>query len=216
METYCNKYTKSVPVIVLMAMNPSLLSSSVPTNHFPLEEATQIETLYNPETSEIAPNEMLQSKQASFKHPQSKVIRPAVVLYQKDFKAEGKNWTMYYTNERKAKSPTKHVLDIYLVPETYVQKKYLGEDTTRPPAIAKLVYHDLGGDKDFVGALIKERIEQNDGSLTIASREIRLPDEIADEIMDLLDGTTKFTFNPQLEKTFEVVKTAKMQPPKGY
>lgn len=215
METYCNKYTKSVPVIVLMAMNPSLLSSSVPTNHFPLEEATQIETLYNPETSEIAPNEMLQSKQASFKHPQSKVIRPAVVLYQKDFKAEGKNWTMYYTNEEKVKEP-KFVSKIYLVPETYVQKKYLEEDTTRPPAIAKLVYHDLGGDKDFVGALIKELKEENDGSLSTASREIRLPDEIANEIMDLLDGTTKFTFNPQLEKTFEVVKTAKLQSPKGY
>lgn len=214
METYCNKYTKSVPVIVLMAMNPSLLSSSVPTNHFPLEEATQIETLYNPETSEIAPNEMLQSKQASFKHPKSEEITPNRVLYQKDFKAEGKNWTMYFTNRFKDTEP-KHVRDIYLVPETYVPKTYFGAETTMPPKIDKLVYHDLGEKDEFIGAVIKERIAKGDKTV-YASREIRLPDEIANEITDLIYGETKFTVKPQLEKTFEVVKTAKLQSPKGY
>ena len=84
--------------------------------------------------------------------------------------------------------------EIFIVPYNFEYKMFglgLWED---PPKVAKLIYHNLGEDKEFCGVLVRKHywgkqikpFENED--LGSKEFEVRLPDEIANEIIDILTG----------------------------
>ncbi|MBR6445589.1 MAG: hypothetical protein IKS94_04055, partial [Prevotella sp.] len=81
----------------------------------------------------------------------------------------------------------------------------------KPPWLTKLIYHDLGADKEFIGAKIKYGKYLPDDAygrrLEYFEKEIRLPDEIANEIIDMVAGDTKFVPGPALAKMFQTTKS---------
>lgn len=90
-----------------------------------------------------------------------KEIDPNVTHYKKSFTAtDGKRYTMYYTDQlkdRRTNKDQKYVHAIYFLPEdftNYVQALGKYEDIT-PPMMIEFLYHNIGKDAEFVGAVVR-------------------------------------------------------------
>ena len=92
----------------------------------------------------------------------------------------------------------------------YIKDDYEDDDVNDiPPYIYELVYHDLGPDKEFLGAKIKRNLyDKNTGKYTGATiREVRLDDVSAQYLLDLTTGDTKWTDKSRI--SFSVTKDPK-------
>ncbi|MBQ8460447.1 hypothetical protein IJ541_10155 [bacterium] len=194
-----------VPLITLLAMSPIVVNEMA--NAATLENYNGIEVVDNPEASEAG---YLMSPQQS--NPISEVVNPKFVQYKKRFRAEGKNYTMYYIDYTKPQG-TKKVREIYFVPDDYQQTKIIryNQEQTSPPALDHLIYHNIGEDKEFIGAYVYEVVGQN-GTLKKRLREIRLPDEVANELTAL--GSNERDLTPPQNFKLTVVQTANLAPTK--
>lgn len=127
----------------------------------------------------------------------SSFVSPSRTLYEKQFKSNGKTYTMYYINPSKESNPENIcVTEVYFVPEGFIVMNPYHESTDRnaPPRMIGLRYHDLGPGKEFVGAVVDEKRYDNSAkTVYYYEMEIRLPENISDELMDLYKGRTRFT-----------------------
>lgn len=187
-----------VPVIVFMAMTPSLLNG--------VNQAK----VYAPELSYMtSPGEFTQVKEQYFK--------PEIIQYKQDFTMNGKKWTMYWTDEVKKVRKDKNIINsIYFVPEDF-KPIYSSSITIEnsPPSLFKLIYHNLGDleNKDFASVITNETICEEKGQNTqYVQREFRIPDEIANKLVDLLVGDTELKTTPALsaENIFQEVNHPNM------
>lgn len=91
------------------------------------------------------------------------------------------------------KEGEKEVTDVLIVPE----KDELGirkYPSIYPPQVMYLIYHNIGKDKEFCGAYMEERIYRKDGSMSGTMwHEMRLDDDTAQIIIDLITGYSNFT-----------------------
>lgn len=90
-----------------------------------------------------------------------------------------------------AKGYTDAVEFIYIIPTNSKGSKDILDN---PPIVHVLVYHDIGKDKEYCGAIIEQDIKDKDtdeykGTLRY---EMRLPDETAQLIIDLVTNHSKF------------------------
>jgi hypothetical protein len=108
---------------------------------------------------------------------------------------KGVKYNMTYTT---LKSNMNEITAVYFIPEGY--DKY-NEDNIEPPRFEKLVLHNLGDDnKNFAGVWVKERTYENFDFEVTFSFEIRLPDDIANKLIDMLYGDYKLPPNKDLKK----------------
>ena len=93
-----------------------------------------------------------------------------------------------------AKGKTDAVEFIYIIPTDSRGSKDVLDN---PPIVHQLVYHDLGKDKEYCGAIIEEDIiEKGTGKYKGTMRsEMRLDDNTAQLIIDLLTNHSKFKNN---------------------
>ena len=194
-----------VPLITLLAMSPMV---SQQANASTLENRNRIEVVANSEEASEA--EYMASPQQS--GPISEVVNPEYIHYKKRFRAEGKNYTMYYKDITKSKG-TKKVREIYFIPDDYRQKKVIefNQEQTRPPKLHHLIYHNIGEDKEFIGAYTYETIKDR-GVYKVRYREIRLPDEVANELTAL--GSDEKEWEPPHDFKLIAVKSADLAPTK--
>lgn len=75
-----------------------------------------------------------------------------------------------------------------------------------PPRFVSLVYHDIG-ENEFIGVLVDE-IKGDSNSLARVRHEIKLPDEVGNELMGLLLGDTQFKPINLLKNSVKVVNTS--------
>lgn len=131
----------------------------------------------------------------------SSYVRPELQQYKKSFVVAGKKYTMYWVDRNKDLNPTsKGVSDIYIVPDNFKPISFGNKnDENFPPCIDKLILHDIPG-KEFLEAVLSEKSTAGDGSATFHTYGFRLPDDIANEIVDLACGDTSFNLNPMLQK----------------
>ncbi len=143
-----------------------------------------------------------------------------MVHFKKQFKMEGKTYTMYYSDEdpnkhlrytdeeRKTRRDKKLVTNIYLVPEDYDYKMDIdGNDLNTPPQMVKFIYHDLGDEnKNYCTAVLKDKRGDDARNLKEYKREVRLPDEIATDIIHLLGGETEFRIVDSMIDIYSEVK----------
>jgi hypothetical protein len=181
---------KTVPVIVLMAMNPALLNSAATMSNLQGEEE-------NPNLITMAePAQNFEIDDATY------VMQPKVEEVQQNYPLN----VAYFSQDAKiqqiipctesgvkgnivfAKSSTRgkdeEVQDVYIIRHNYKSKALHG----KPPWIVSLNYHNLGGEKDFMGVRVIEQF--SDGSYQ--EREVRLDDDSAQQIVNLLIGKTKW------------------------
>ncbi len=130
----------------------------------------------------------------------SSYVRPEVVQYKKSFSSNGTQYTMYWVNPTKnGDASNKYVKEVYFVPNGY-QPKYQGSGEECPPQLDKIRLHEVPGQGAFVGAIVREKKTNQNWY----KKEIKLPDAIANELMDLVEGKTRFKVikNSPLDKMF--------------
>lgn len=78
---------------------------------------------------------------------------------------------------------------IFLIPDGYKETV----DYVDPPMVDALIYHNLGDpSKDFCGVAIEASSPQEDGTYRRLTYEVRLNNETANMLIDLIAGDSKF------------------------
>lgn len=151
----------------------------------------------------------------NFKHPKSRYTRENCIWFKQDFKSEGKYWTMYFHDLDKSVTENKFVREIWFVPEDYCKDNIESAEAygdRQPPKLVHLIYHDIG-ENEFIGALVVERFkdyqDEEDEEIYYISKEIKLPDEVANNITGLLLDKTQLKAS-KLLNSFSGTKSPKL------
>ena len=142
------------------------------------------------------------------------------IKYQKTFTSGGKKYTMYwvcfsvYVDEKKELDAINGVNEIFIVPDAEIITSRKGARIVSikngfnvtvngkkmwimsydVPKLTKIILHEPKGQEAFVGALVTAPFQDGSGvwNERAGTWEIRLPDDIANEMMDLVKERTKF------------------------
>lgn len=185
-------YRRVCAIVAVVAMSPAMLKGTEPVKAMPLDAEQLTEII-------AAPRQEKEVSTINFHHAPSRLkefLGDDRVLYKKSFVSDGIKYTMYYSNGtlfNPASREENFVTDVIFVPSDY---DYVLKENVKPPWLTKLIYHDLGPDKEFIGANIRYTKEVPDEYYGTQNayfeKEIRLPNDIANEVMDLTLGDTKF------------------------
>ena len=181
---------KTVPVIVLMAMNPALLNSAAtmsnlqgeePAQNFEIDDATYV---MQPKTVK----ETQDVKKAPYGW--NLFLQDDIVEVNKGHNALG-NFDMVYTNNRIDESGS--ISDVYIVQKS---RDIPAKSAFHPPKVFKLMYHNIGKDKEFCGVITKEDLlDENGQYISGIEKEIRLDDDTAQKLIDLVTNHSKWKNN---------------------
>ena len=84
---------------------------------------------------------------------------------------------------------------IYFIPNGYNSKL----THINPPKVRALTYHNLGGDKDFCGLTIESYRRDSTGDFRKMVREVRIDDDTANILIDLIAGDSDFYNKTDIE-----------------
>ena len=100
----------------------------------------------------------------------------------------------------------------------YIKHSYSNSNPDQfPPEVKGLVYHDLGGDKSYLGVILSEKLYATKTAITPKGRmerEVKLDDESAQLLIDLMTGDTKW--NNKTSITYSETTNPKVKPPQVY
>ena len=190
---------KTVPGVVLMAMNPALSNTAATMNNLQGEEGhlnmiTMVSPSKTPEAEKatyvMSPG-VEETQQAPKKAPYGwrLFLQDTIVGVHKGHNGLG-DFDMVYTNYN---DDTGSVLDVYIVEEP---KEMPVPAWFHPPRVYKLIHHDLGRDKEFCGVVTQEDIiDKNGNYVGKYEKEIPLDDETAQKLIDLVMGRSKWKNN---------------------
>ena len=192
-------YRRVCAIVAVVAMSPAMLKGTEPVKAMPLDAEQLTEII-------AAPRQEKEVSTINFHHAPSRLkefLGDDRVLYKKSFVSDGKKYTMFYSNggliDRAGRE--NFVTEVIFVPSDY---DYVQNEDVKPPWLTKLIIHDFGSDRGFVGAKIKyiksEPDEYGFYYNNYYEKEIRLPGDIMNELMDLLLEETKFKPSPGLLK----------------
>ncbi len=200
--------------IILLAMSPAMLNGGTSAKTVTINPEQLTEIVSNAATEEA--DEMMatfpevqRTQQSGQKLPG--LFSPDNIQYTKNFRMEGKQYTLYYLDGAKTVRKNKNIVThIYFVPADYSYIEKDGLPQNSPPSMQKFIYHDLGDpeNKDYCSVIVKEsKCDRNGNNHKSITREIRLPDEIANEIISLANGDTQFRILDRMANMFETVTT---------
>lgn len=204
---------KSAPIIVLLAMNPATLNSDIPNKYMPLnaQELTEVvapiptNNISTVDIRNIRPDQPITPKQVL-----PGALNDKYVQYKRPFKMDGKDYMLYFINLNKGeKGKDDLVTDIFLVPDDYSLIRLYGENKNYPPSLKKFTYHDLGDpeNKDYCTAVLHERRCDKDGKNSrFIDYEVRLPNDIANDIINLASGESDLLMVDRMASMFSMVE----------
>lgn len=138
-------------------------------------------------------------------------------IHPKTFTSNGVTYRMFWTNPssyKKRDPAPDYVREIYFVPTNF-SPKYKTVQEEVPPRLIKIRLHEMSKDNAFIGAIVEEKVTDQNWYVF----EIRLPDEVANLLMDLVKGRTKYKIvkSGTLDKMFgganmEYLKTPGLLP----
>ena len=179
-----------VPVVLMIAVSPSMLNAKTPVHIMPMGEDNIPELIAQP-TEEVndatyvaKPEEFQQDYPlgvAFFDRLKVLQIKPAV--------GNGVKANLVLTSYKPDKGDV--AAQVFFVEHSFKSNNKLVE----PPLVQELIYHNLGPDKEYLGILIKEKIYRGETYpiLTkVAYVEVKLDDESAQFLLDLQAGVTKW------------------------
>lgn len=202
-----------MPVVVLLAMTPALSEAKMPENHSAGIIPPATEVIYeDPEENEdnflIYMPKMSNTEQTRSPYGW-KSLEGLHINYAKKFKAGGHEYNMLFTSNHN----DSEVNEIFIFDVNSNGTKHIAQD---PPMVKQVVYHNIGKDKEFCGVILERDIlEQESGKYkgTIRS-EMRLPDDVAQDIVDLITNYSKFQDKTNVK--IKEVNTANLLPTKLY
>lgn len=78
------------------------------------------------------------------------------------------------------------------------------------PSVVRLIYHDIGKDNEFCGALVSQDLMNRDGNIDgYMQYEVKLPDDIANVLIDLLATDGKSRWIKRCDLGFQKTTSAK-------
>lgn len=138
-------------------------------------------------------------------------------IYQKDFMMDGKKWTMYYHNASSTRNPANMVTQIYFIPADFrIVKDRYNFEVNCPPEMEAFIVHESTNEKETFGAakIIEVTCNKDGSNRKRVIRELKLPDEISDELVNLYLGRGNFRLDEDLQEEFSIVNTPKLMTPK--
>lgn len=188
----------TIPVAVLMTLSPSLLTAQGAETEAQMSEPepTVLAMVAPQSNTQVA--DRIARVRGGVNVPAD--VRKEVVQHKERFTVNGKGYTMYWVDAAKSshtKNAPNHISDIYFVPDGY-KPIVIGEehDKNQPPCLKGLIMHDYGSDEDcFCGAIVRDIVyDKNTNRASSYEYEIKLDNDAANHILDLLNGDTKFDF----------------------
>lgn len=197
-----------VPVVMLMAMSPAMMDAKTPvTNLSEMEEAKTEMVAPIPIDSEeldeaitIAPD-FSNPQNAQKKAPFGVTSLLGHKIHHYDiFMKDGKKHYIVYSSIR---TPD-YVDKVSVFPEGFPNKSGV-----LLPWVEELVYHDLGKGKEYCGIIVRSVNKLQNGRYKTTYEEVRLPDECAQTLIDLLANYSKMKNNTSIE--YSETKSAQLR-----
>lgn len=180
---------KAVPVMVLMAMNPSLLNANMPvinpesnTIEYSVSDKPEIEEatyVMAPELQGVQQHKAPDYGWEYLKHAGIYHDAPATWGYVKG--------RVLYVGPIDVKN---EINDVYLIDPNDAASPEVG---VFPPTVRRLIYHNLPDDKDFCSAIIDQNIISDEGEyINHVRREVRLDRKTAQDLIFVVHNKTQF------------------------
>ena len=177
-----------VPIALMMFLAPINVSSKnyeINNETLALSESTSKHQISNNKTIsyEKAQNINEQKVLPTYMQPEN-------ILFEKSFTYENKTYTMLFSKAAKSESNT--VVSISFIPEDYVQISKNGQIKNSPPLMRFFVYHNIYNDKSknyYTAETVEKSDQETDSNSKFSMRKIKLPNEIANDIVRLMNGT---------------------------
>lgn len=181
-----------VPVIVLMAMLPAMMNAKTPVTNLSETNGAKTEMVAPilidseelDEMTTIAPY-FSNPQNAQTKAPFGVTSLLGQKIYHYDtFMKDGKKHYIVYSSIR---TPD-YVDKVSVFPEGFPNKSGV-----LLPWVEELVYHNLGKGKEYCGIIVRSVNKLQNGRYKTTYEEVRLPNEVAQNLIDLLadDSTMK-------------------------
>lgn len=122
-------------------------------------------------------------------------LNPKRQLHKTPFMMGGKRVTMYWMKDYDNTDPSdKTVSNIFIVPDGYegFSDFVKDEDINMPPCVHTLILHDIPG-KEWLEAVVYEVSKDSEGVYSYHRYGVSLPEDVANEIIDLLSGDTPYS-----------------------
>lgn len=194
----------------VLLTTPAMLNSSTPAKYLPMNDKELTEAAAQVPAEDVATIDFAQIQQAKPKQILPGIIDSTSIQFKKTYKMEGRNYTLYFIDSAKEVRPKKNIVtDIFLIPEDFSYIYKFGESRNYPPRLKKFIYHDLGDpeNKDYCSALLHERrCDKNGENSRFLEREVRLPDDVANDIIGLANGDLGLFMLDRMASMFSTVK----------
>ena len=203
-----------VPVIVLLAMNPATLSSAIPV--MPETDNLNNIVMLAPEQKSVDKNTYviapeLQDIQQINPPYGWEHFRFGKIQHSSNVVVDGKyNRDLVFYTPVSMKRQGNVVGEVFIVDPN---KPGGHSITPHPPKIEKIIYHDIGKDKEFCSVKTVEFLVDDSGNyIGYAYRELRIDDDSANKLMALT--LNKLEWKNATHIDFIVTKTADLAEPK--
>jgi hypothetical protein len=203
-----------VPVIVLLAMNPTTLSSAIPV--MPETDNPNNIVMLAPEQKSVDKNTYviapeLQDIQQINPPYGWEHFRFGKIQHSSNVVVDGKyNRDLVFYTPVSMKRQGNVVGEVFIVDPNKPGGHLI---TPHPPKIEKIIYHDIGKDKEFCSVKTVESLVDDSGNyIGYAYRELRIDDDSANKLMALT--LNKLEWKNATHIDFIVTKTADLAEPK--
>ena len=208
-----NKFA-SVPVAVLIAMTPAMANGTEPIKAIPLDNQAVTELMAAASTNATDASTYIMGTEQSSLTPYDYYMKDANILHSVPTTIN-RSKAATLTFEAIARNSKNTVDFVSLVPKDLTntakrKSQYFDHDDA--PTVLQLVYHNLGGNgsgDDFCSVRTRQRLYDKDGKQYYMDRDVRITDDAANAIIDLLAGDTKFKNKTGIE--FIETKTSVMK-----
>ena len=203
-----------LPVVVMLAMAPLSTDGKQPAQFVPIDNAhiTELVAAVNATTPKAY--EYAQATSHAQSSQSSQISQDAI----RNLKFYQSRKILHIQNIKGNKAPAALVLSCSpgingstVAEVNYVDNNYLKRQKDDPAWVSGLVYHDLGAGKEFCSIITKSIYKENNAYKTI-EREIRVDDNTAQLLIDLIAGDTKWQNNTGIK--FYETKSADLAPVK--
>lgn len=182
----------AVPVVMLMAMSPSLLNAKEPVTVVPADKVLNTELLAQVPSSK-APKSTYMSDASEYNQyipgvGNWRCFKNQTIQMHHIAQGNGTKYHMLFTSGPGDEPNT--VSTIYLVPDG---SEGSNDVIAHPPEVTRLILHNIGKGKEFCSAkVIESLLDKNGKENGTMIREIKLDDDSANLIINLLAGDLKW------------------------
>ena len=203
-----------VPLIVLLAMNPATLNSAIPMSS-EFDNSERI-VMISPEHKPYAVSSyVINPLNIEQSRPRNNFgwsyLKYGKIQYNAKVKVDNnREMDLVYFTPTGLRKIENEVSEIYIIDP---QKKGCTKSVPHPPRIQKIIYHDIGKDKEYCSVITKGHVT-NDSGIAIGNeyREIKIDDDTANKILAFTLGKTEWENNTDIE--FETTTREEVNQPR--